>query len=88
VAPHPALVDNDQWQTGYLSGDKLGELKFWLGEKAVSAPAPQAAHTVSSAAEPAPAAKARPASQARKTPARAKPAEKAPPKKKTAPKKK
>jgi len=37
------LVDNDQWQTGYLSGDKLAELKFWLGEKAVGAPAPQAA---------------------------------------------
>jgi phosphatidylserine/phosphatidylglycerophosphate/cardiolipin synthase-like enzyme len=38
------LVDNDQWQTGYLSGDKLNELKFWLGEKPVSAPAPPAAH--------------------------------------------
>ena len=25
------LVDNDQWQTGYLQGDELKELKFWLG---------------------------------------------------------
>ena len=49
------LVDNDQWQTGYLSGDKLAEQKFWLGEKSVSAPAPQAAHSASSAAAPAPA---------------------------------
>jgi phosphatidylserine/phosphatidylglycerophosphate/cardiolipin synthase-like enzyme len=24
-------VDNDQWQTGYLQGDELKELKFWLG---------------------------------------------------------
>jgi len=24
-------VDNDQWQTGYLQGDGLNELKFWLG---------------------------------------------------------
>jgi phosphatidylserine/phosphatidylglycerophosphate/cardiolipin synthase-like enzyme len=73
------LVDNDQWQTGYLSGDKLAELKFWLGEKAVSAPAPAAAaHSVSSAAAPAPAVK-------KKAPAK----KKAPvAKKKTAPKKK
>jgi len=47
------LVDNDKWQTGYLSGDKLKELKFWMGGKSVSAPAPQAAHSVSSAAAPA-----------------------------------
>jgi phosphatidylserine/phosphatidylglycerophosphate/cardiolipin synthase-like enzyme len=46
------LVDNDQWQTGYLSGFKLAELKFWLGERSASAPAPQAAHAVSSAAAP------------------------------------
>ena len=47
------LVDNDQWQTGYLSGDKLAEMKFWLGEKSASAPAPAAAaHSVSSAPAP------------------------------------
>jgi hypothetical protein len=55
------LVDNDQWQTGYLSGDKLAELKFWLGEKAMGAPAPQAAHSASSVAAPAPAKKKPPA---------------------------
>ena len=25
------LEDNDQWQNGYLQGDKLKEIKFWLG---------------------------------------------------------
>jgi phosphatidylserine/phosphatidylglycerophosphate/cardiolipin synthase-like enzyme len=25
------LVDNDEWQTGYLQGDELAEIKFWLG---------------------------------------------------------
>lgn len=49
------LVDNDQWQTGYLSGDKLNELKFWLGEKPVGTPAPQAA--LAQAAKKAPPAK-------------------------------
>jgi phosphatidylserine/phosphatidylglycerophosphate/cardiolipin synthase-like enzyme len=33
------LVDNDQWQTGYLTGDQLTELKFWFGGNPVSAPA-------------------------------------------------
>lgn len=33
------LVDNDQWQSGYLSGDGLAELKFWLGERAAVAAA-------------------------------------------------
>ena len=27
------LVDNDQWQTGYLTGPQLVELNFWLGAK-------------------------------------------------------
>ena len=26
------LVDNDQWQASYLTGNDLTELKFWLGE--------------------------------------------------------
>jgi phosphatidylserine/phosphatidylglycerophosphate/cardiolipin synthase-like enzyme len=51
------LVDNDQWQSGYLAGDELKEIKFWLGAKsdvtsvepststAPGAPAPPAPHT-------------------------------------------
>jgi phosphatidylserine/phosphatidylglycerophosphate/cardiolipin synthase-like enzyme len=31
------LVDNDQWQSGYLSGNELKELKFWLGARSVGA---------------------------------------------------
>jgi phosphatidylserine/phosphatidylglycerophosphate/cardiolipin synthase-like enzyme len=27
------LVDNDQWQSSYLAGDELKEIKFWLGDK-------------------------------------------------------
>jgi hypothetical protein len=30
------LVDNDQWQAGYLTGDQLKELKFWFGGNPVS----------------------------------------------------
>ena len=26
------LVDNDAWQTSYLTGDELAETKFWLGQ--------------------------------------------------------
>lgn len=34
------LVDNDQWQSFYLQGNKLNEIKFWLGEAtATSTPA-------------------------------------------------
>jgi phosphatidylserine/phosphatidylglycerophosphate/cardiolipin synthase-like enzyme len=51
------LVDNDQWQTSYLSGNDLAEIEFWLGEKpaaappaAPAAPARQAAHAVSTRA--------------------------------------
>ncbi len=25
------LVDNDSWQSGYLTGDDLAEIQFWLG---------------------------------------------------------
>src|SRR5271166_6279337 len=50
------LVDNDQWQSGYLAGDELKEINFWLGAKsdvtsiepststAPGAPAPPAPH--------------------------------------------
>ena len=27
------LVDTDDWQSGYLQGDALAEIKFWLGNK-------------------------------------------------------
>jgi phosphatidylserine/phosphatidylglycerophosphate/cardiolipin synthase-like enzyme len=30
-------VDNDTWQTGYLQGDELSELKFWLGDEPAEA---------------------------------------------------
>ncbi|HLN08281.1 MAG TPA: phospholipase D-like domain-containing protein, partial [Xanthobacteraceae bacterium] len=36
------LVDSDAWQTGYLSGDDLAEIQFWLGQPA-AAGAPSAA---------------------------------------------
>jgi hypothetical protein len=32
------LVDNDDWQTGYLQGDELAEIKFWLGDKPQGGP--------------------------------------------------
>lgn len=33
------LVDNDQWQTGYLTGDSLAEIDFWLARKPAAVPA-------------------------------------------------
>jgi hypothetical protein len=39
------LVDNDEWQGGYLQGDDLRELQFWMGEKAVAAMAAGADET-------------------------------------------
>jgi hypothetical protein len=36
------LVDNDQWQTGYLTGDQLAETQFWMKAQA-AAPALAAA---------------------------------------------
>jgi len=42
------LVDSDQWQTSYLSGSQLAELKFWLGE-----PPPTAATATAGPAAPA-----------------------------------
>jgi len=45
------LVDNDQWQSSYLTGDRLNELKFWSGDGAHAAATP--ALTISSVATPA-----------------------------------
>jgi phosphatidylserine/phosphatidylglycerophosphate/cardiolipin synthase-like enzyme len=30
------LVDNDAWQSGYLTGDHLAEIEFWLGGRAAA----------------------------------------------------
>jgi len=30
-------VDNDQWQSSYLTGDALKKMKFWLGAKSDTA---------------------------------------------------
>ena len=40
------LVDNDQWQSGYLSGTHLAEIKFWLGQAAAAPPHGHAVHAV------------------------------------------
>ncbi|WP_367277044.1 hypothetical protein [Bradyrhizobium sp.] len=42
-----ALLDNDTWQQGHLTGDELAELTFWMGMP------PAAAATKTVAAEPA-----------------------------------
>jgi phosphatidylserine/phosphatidylglycerophosphate/cardiolipin synthase-like enzyme len=59
------LLDTDQWQASYLTGDELAELQFWLGEKPVSAPAKTAAaaagHGVSRSAAALPVAVRQPA---------------------------
>jgi hypothetical protein len=31
-------VDNDSWQDGYLQGDELAEIKFWLGTPSAGGP--------------------------------------------------
>ncbi len=43
------LVDNDQWQDSYLTGDQLAEIDFWLGGNAGNAPAPAAQPSVQKA---------------------------------------
>ncbi len=44
------LVDNDQWQSGHLTGDGLKEINFWLGAKSdVASEEPQS--TASGASE-------------------------------------
>jgi phosphatidylserine/phosphatidylglycerophosphate/cardiolipin synthase-like enzyme len=51
------LEDNDTWQNGYLTGDDLAEIKFWIATKAAE-PAPAiaaaAAGSGSSVQQPAP----------------------------------
>ena len=32
------LVDRDDWQSGYLAGDKLAEIRFWLGKAGAGGP--------------------------------------------------
>jgi hypothetical protein len=51
------LVDNDQWQKGYLdpAGDDFAELEFWLGGKAAAVPAPAGVPAASPAAVATPA---------------------------------
>jgi hypothetical protein len=46
------LVDNDSWQSSYLSGTELQELEFWLGQTPVSAPVVIAAAPPAQAAAP------------------------------------
>lgn len=42
------LVDNDAWQMGYLQGESLDELRFWLGESPLVSPSPDATSAIRS----------------------------------------
>jgi phosphatidylserine/phosphatidylglycerophosphate/cardiolipin synthase-like enzyme len=46
------LVDNDQWQSSYLAGDELKEIKFWLGAKSDVSPGEQPTSAAPGAPEP------------------------------------
>ena len=47
------LVDNDQWQSGYLGGDELAELQFWMGaQHAAAAGAAATANAATAATKP------------------------------------
>ncbi|HZC58908.1 MAG TPA: phospholipase D-like domain-containing protein [Chthoniobacterales bacterium] len=46
------LVDNDQWQSDYLAGDELKEIKFWLGAKSDVTPVQPSTSTAPGAPEP------------------------------------
>ena len=85
------LVDNDSWQNGYLQGDELAEIKFWLGTPSAGAPpgaAPALAGAPARSASASGPATAQPAA-ARPQPATAKKAAtQAKPKKKAATRKK
>jgi phosphatidylserine/phosphatidylglycerophosphate/cardiolipin synthase-like enzyme len=49
------LVDNDQWQSSYLTGDRLNELKFWGGDGAgAAAPGATISSVATHSATPAP----------------------------------
>src|SRR5262249_4405043 len=72
-------VDNDTWQSDYLAGDHLAEIKFWLGDHtAGGAPAPggTTVRTVT-ATGPAPASN-RPAPSPKKSPKKKNPPKKRP----------
>jgi hypothetical protein len=43
------LQDNDRWQSGYLKGDELAEIEFWLGDDSASKPEAGGVRSVSSA---------------------------------------
>jgi hypothetical protein len=43
------LRDNHAWQTGYLQGDQLAEIEFWLGSAAPAGAALAAAESASGA---------------------------------------
>jgi hypothetical protein len=62
------VVDNDQWQTGYLQGDQLAEIKFWLAKVSGNTSDGTPARTVSSS--PAVAAPVRPPRAERSAPRR------------------
>jgi phosphatidylserine/phosphatidylglycerophosphate/cardiolipin synthase-like enzyme len=63
------LVDNDQWQSNYLTGSHLAEIKFWLGEP----PAVEAAATAMAMTTPIKAVRTPPATKAAKKTTRKKP---------------
>lgn len=46
------LVDDDKWQSGYLAGNALKELKFWLSDKSDGAPAEPSKSTAPGAPAP------------------------------------
>lgn len=76
------LVDNDTWQQGYLQGNDLAELKFWMGAPS-PASAPQSGTSVNTV-RTAPAAKSARPAPGKKAPAKKVTAGKAPAKKVTA----
>ena len=43
------LIDNDRWQSGYLTGGQLKEIKFWLDRNGLSSSAPFATHATQKA---------------------------------------
>jgi len=61
------LVDNDQWQTGYFTGDELAEINFWLGKASPNTSGGFPAHTAVSPARPAPVPDPSPLKAARKS---------------------
>lgn len=48
------LVDNDDWQNNYLTGDELAEIKFWLGDHTATTSAPTGTEVKAVSAKPVP----------------------------------